>query len=441
LCVWCERIRFKSRISFCGWSFLREVNVVSDASAEVKVPPAWLMGMILFPFGLVVGFTITALPFLLTRQGIPLGRVAETSAIVMSPTFWGWTVCPVLDTGLTRKAYCWLTATVAAVCVALALGVFAPGRLALTTALLMMAELAIVMFGNAANGWMAEFLPDQMRGSVSGWQNVANLGGGALGSLAVMSLAPYMSMQWIGVGLAVVIVLGVLPSLAFPESRRSSFTFIQVFTDARRTTWKACTKRECLAGFALFLAPVGAAAGINLFSGLGRDFHTSAHVVVLVTGAGCAVAAGLGALLGGYVANRVNRGYLYLSASAGIVVVSLSLALTGHTEAAFIAGALIYNALTGVVYAAFNALGFQLVGNKSTVASTQLALFAAAINAAVVYMTWADGQGYKHFGVRGLFLVDALASAVAILPLLVLVKRGLPKVSEEVSVTEVAAEA
>ena len=389
--------------------------------------------MVLFPFGLVVGFTITALPFLLTRQGISLDRVAETSAIVMSPTFWGWTVCPVLDTGLTRKAYCWLTATVAAVCVALALGVFSPGHLVLTTVLLLVGELAIVMFGNAANGWMAEFLPDDMRGSVSGWQNVANLGGGALGSLAVMSLAAYMKMPWIGVGLAVVIVLGVLPTLAFPRPRRSSFTFIQVFTDARRTTWKACTRRECLVGFALFLAPVGAAAGINLFSGLGKDFHTRPHVVVLVTGGGCALASAIGALAGGYTANRVNRGYLYLSAAAGILIVSMTLALTRHTEAAFIAGALVYNAFTGVVYAAFSALGFQLVGNKSAVASTQLALFTAAINAAVVYMTWADGQGYKHFGVRGLFLVDALAGLVAILPLLLLVRKGLPKASEEMS--------
>ncbi|MGH9581401.1 MAG: hypothetical protein ACRD4O_00500, partial [Bryobacteraceae bacterium] len=80
---------------------------------------------------------------------------------------------------------------------------------------------------------------------------------------------------------------------------------------------------------------------------------------------------------------------------------------------AFILGALIYNGLTGVVYAAFNALGFQLVGQKSAVASTQLGLFAAAINAAIVYMTWADGQGYKHFGLRGLLLTDSLASLIS----------------------------
>lgn len=378
--------------------------------------------MALFPFGLVIGFTITALPFLLTRQGIPLDRVASMSAVVMSPTFWGFLLCPVLDTGLTRRTYCWLLAAIAAVCLTLALGVLSPSRLVISTALLLVGELAMVMYGNAANGWMAEFLPDHLRGSVSGWTNVANLGGGALGSMAVMSLAPHMKMEWIGAGLAACVLLGLWPTLLFPASRRSSFKFRQVFTETLKTTWAASRQKACLVGFALFLAPVGAAAAINLFSGLGSDFHASEHLVVLVTGAGCAIATSIGSLAGGYAANHVSRGYLYLGAAAALVVVSLSLALTGHTVAAFVAGALIYNALTGVVYASFNALAFQLVGQESAVASTQLGLFTAAINAAVVYMTWADGQGYRHFGVRGLFMVDALASAVALLPLLLLVR-------------------
>jgi hypothetical protein len=383
------------------------------------------VGLALFPFGLVVGFTITALPFLLTRQGIPLGRVASTSAMVMSPTFWGFLLCPVLDTGLTRRAYCWILAVVSAVCVALALGVMSPARLGLSEGLLLAAELGMVMYANAANGWMAEFLPDNMRGSVSGWTNVANLGGGAAGSMAVMALAPHFRMQWIGLGLAACIVLGVLPTMVFPASRRSVFRFRQVFTETLNTILAASCKRKCLVGFALFLAPVGACAGINLFAGMGANFHVSEGVVVLVTGAGAAIATSVGALAGGYAANHVPRGYLYLGAGTGIVAVSLTLALTGHTLAAFIAGVVIYNALTGVVYASFNALAFQLVGRTSVVASTQLGLFTAAINAAVVYMTWADGQGFKHFGVRGLFLVDALASAAAMVPLLLLIRREL----------------
>jgi hypothetical protein len=403
-----------------------ESAALREPSIQVShVPPSWIAGMVLFPFGLVIGFTITALPFLLTRQGIALDRVASTSAVVLSPTFWGWLVCPVLDTGLTRRAYCWLTAVASATCVALALCVLTPARLGLATGLLLVAQLATVMYGNAANGWISEFLPDNMRGSVAGWTNVANLGGGAAGSLAVMYLAAHMRMGLIGAGLAACIVLAVLPTMAFPESRRSSFTYSQVFTDTLKSAWATCRRKECLVGFALFLAPAGAAAAINLFSGLGSDFHVSEHVVVLITGAGCAITTSIGALAGGYAANHLSRGYLYLSAAAAIAVVSLTLALSGHTAAAFIAGALIYNGLAGVVYASFNALAFQLTGQKSAVASTQLALFTAAFNAAVVYMTWADGQGYKYFGVRGLFLVDGLACAAAVIPLLVLVRKQL----------------
>ncbi len=64
------------------------------ATAELEasrshMPAPWIVGMALFPFGLVVGFTITALPFLLTHLGVSLDKVAAISATVMTPTFWG----------------------------------------------------------------------------------------------------------------------------------------------------------------------------------------------------------------------------------------------------------------------------------------------------------------------------------------------------------------
>jgi MFS family permease len=377
---------------------------LTEAETQQKrtkpVPPPWLVGMAFFPFGIVIGFTITALPFLLTNLGISLDQAAGVSATVMSPTFWGFLLQPLIDTGLTRRAYCWLTAASAALCMAGALWLLKPGHLGPVTALLLVAELSMVLFSGAVSGWTAEFTPDEIRGSVSGWINVANLGGGALGSLVVMTLIHRVSVHTLGLGLACCILLGTVPTLFFPEPRRSAFRFKQIFTEAMKTTWKASKTRECLIGFALFLSPASAAAAINLFSGMGRDFHTSEHTVIWVTGAGCGGRASLGALIGGYAANRVSRGYLYLGAGMTTSLCALTLAFSPHTPIAFILGALIYNGITGVAYAAFNALGYQLVGQKSPVASTQLGLFAAATNAAIVYMTWADGQGYKHFGVH-----------------------------------------
>lgn len=377
------------------------------------MPPYWLIGAGLLSFGLVVGFTITALPFLLTHAGIPLYKVAGVSAIVMSPTFWAFLLQPIMDTGLTRRAYCWLTAAIAAFSMAAALMLLSPAQLGVTTALLLLAELSMVLYSGAFTGWLAEFLPDGRRGIVSGWTNVANLGGGAVGSLAVMSLARRIPRPELAVGMAVIIIVGVVPTLWFPTPGRSSFRFGEIFTKAMAAIWRACKTQECLTGFALFLAPASAEAAINLFSGMGPDFHTPATTVIWVTGLGCALTASLGALIGGYLADRMSRGLLYLGAGMITGVLAITLALTPHTPAAFIVGALIYNGLAGVVYAAFNALGWQIVGKKTVVASTQLGLFSAAINFAIVYMTWADGRGFKHFGVHGLLLTDGLASLIA----------------------------
>ncbi len=383
--------------------------------------------MSIFPFGLVVGFTITALPFLLTKLGIPLYQVAGVSATVMSPTFWGFLLQPIMDTGLTRRAYSWLTATSSAICLAAGLLLISPAHLGAATALLMLAELGMVLFSGAVSGWTAQFTPDQLRGSVSGWTNVANLGGGALGSLAVMSLIPHLAVYWIGLGLGACILLGTLPTAFFPQPRKSSFSFRQIFTDALKATWHASKTKECLTGFALFLAPAGAVAAINLFSGMGKDFHTSEQTVIWITGAGCAISTSLGALAGGYVANRISRGYLYLSAGLAASLFAIALAFAPHTATSFIFGVLIYNGMAGVAYAAFNALGYQLVGQRSPVASTQLGLFSASTNGAIVYMTWFDGRGYKHFGVRGLLLTDGLAGSISAILLLLLLGKLLKK--------------
>jgi predicted MFS family arabinose efflux permease len=159
-------------------------------------------------------------------------------------------------------------------------------------------------------------------------------------------------------------------------------------------------------------------AAINLFSGLGNDFHAGSDRVVWVTGAGAALTSTIGSIAGGYIADRMDRGVLYLLGGAMAGLCSLAMAWTLHTQSVFTAGVLVYNGLAGVSYAAFSALGFQLVGTRNPTAATQLGLFAAATNAAIVYMTWADGQGYRLFGVRGLFLADGLASIGAAVLLL-----------------------
>src|SRR5579872_2923601 len=116
-------------------------------------PPAWLIGMGTLTFGLVAGFIITALPFLLSKAGVSVDRIATVSATAMSPTFWAFLVTPLIDVGFTRRSYAFAMTSAAALGLASALWWFSPARLALLTTLLLLAELAIVLQASAVNGW------------------------------------------------------------------------------------------------------------------------------------------------------------------------------------------------------------------------------------------------------------------------------------------------
>ena len=390
-----------------------------------RIPPAWVIGMTTLPFGLVVGFSITAMPFLLTKIGISLDRVAGISAVVMSPTFWAILVTPLVDVGLTRRAWSILMAFVSACCIGAAVCALSPSHVTLFTGLLVVAELAIVLHSSATGGWQASFLPDEMRGKAAGWINAANLGGGAAGSMIFLELAEKFPLRMVGVMYAVLCFLPAGLLLLMPTPSKPDLDLRRVFTQTWRKAWEACRKRNCLIGFAMFLSPASCAAAIDLFSGLGKDFHAQPQRVIWVTGAGCAITSAIGSVVGGFLADRINRGYLYLLAGLGTAGCAVLMACAPRLPLSFTMGVLAYNMAAGVSYAAFSALGFQLVGKHNPVASTVLGLFGATTNGAISYMTWFDGLGYRFFRASGLLGVDAALSVLAAVPLLFLVRAGL----------------
>ncbi len=373
-------------------------------------------------FGLVAGFVITALPFLLSKAGVRVDRIATVSAIGMSPTFWAFLMTPVIDVGFTRRTYAFTFAIASAGSLGAALWFFSPDRLWLFTVLVLLAELAIVLQNAAVIGWTSEFVPDDERGRVGGWINAANLGGGALGAMLLMWLAGWLPFWALGLVIACAALASTSFLLSFPVPAYPQFGLRQILGGTLRSVVQTSRQPQVLTGFLLFLAPASCVAAINLFAGLGKEFHASPQWVVWTTGAGAAATSALGSILGGYIADRMDRGVLYLSGGIVAGLCALVMGYTPHTQAIFTAGVLVYNGVAGVCYAAFSALGLQLVGVRNPTASTQLALFAAASNGAIVYMTWADGQGFRMSGLRGLLLVDGLAAMGAAIPLLLFLR-------------------
>jgi MFS family permease len=179
-------------------------------------------------------------------------------------------------------------------------------------------------------------------------------------------------------------------------------------------------------GFLFFLTPIGSGALMNLFTAVATDFHASPNIVVWVVAiAGLLTPAG--ALIGGFVCDRVSRWLVYpigglLAAAAASLMLSLPLAPSSYAI-----GAAAYALTTGFCYAAFMALAFELLGAGAATSGTQFTLFMAATNVPVAYMISLDGMGHKWWGVHGMIAVDAVANGVfgGVLLVGVLAGRGL----------------
>jgi PAT family beta-lactamase induction signal transducer AmpG len=181
--------------------------------------------------------------------------------------------------------------------------------------------------------------------------------------------------------------------------------------------------RRGLLGFAIFISPMGAAAAMNLFSGVGVDYHASEQTVVWINGvAGGLLTAG-GSLVGGWICDRMDRRVAYAFAAILSALCSAGMAFAPLTELTYEVGVSLYLAAAGIAYAAFSALELEVIGAAGRSAGTQHTLFTASANLPVVYMTWLDGQGYKRFGPRGLVGTDGFSNIAAAAICLLLLRR------------------
>jgi MFS family permease len=374
-----------------------------------------------------MGLSATALPFLLTGAGVGLGRVASISALVLTPTFWGVLLAPIVDIGWTRRTHAIWLAALTILSIGAALWSLSPAHLGFLTAALLTGNLAAYLYGAALSGWLADFVPDSMRGKVGGWAQAANLGGAAGGGLITMELAQKASLHVAAAGLVLLLSLAMIPIFSLPRAAQPKLKLRRAIQDTGRGIWETCKQKSTLIGLALFLSPTGAFGISNLFSGLGKDFHASDQQVILLTGLGVAIACSLGSICGGYLADRFPRGYLYLSGGMIAACFGLILSFSDPTPVHFIVAVLGYSAAAGVTYAAWQALALQFTGAGHAVAGTQMTVFASVANGAISYMTWADGRGYDAFGARGALFLDGGASLLAAIPLLLLVRHGLGK--------------
>ena len=380
-------------------------------SSEARKLPVWAMGLANAPVGFVFGFITTAMGILLASRGVSVDRIGTISVVAFSPTFWGWTLSPVLDVHFTKRAYAFVFATLAAAMLGVA--VVSSANLALFTVALTTSCLSVVLYGTAVQGWAPDVIGDHEYDTMSGWFNVANLGAaGVFGAVAVV-LARALPPLAAAIALAMIVLAPTLLLLRFPAPPQPDGTLRANFAAMARDLKRVAREGRVWVGLLIFLSPISFAL-TNLFSSLGADFRASEHAVTALNGPGVALVCSLGCLIAIPLCRRFQRRSIYLLSGVGAAAATVFLGLLPHTVAIFAIGVLVYNFFQGFNYTAFTALELEIIGPNNALAGTMFAVLNASYNAPLSAMTKLDGYVHDRFGLRSMMFTDGGAALLAV---------------------------
>jgi len=401
-------------------------------------PPPWLFGITNIPFGVAGGYTSVAMPFILSKAGVPMSVIGGVSAAALIPLSWQFLWAPLLDVGLRRRTWLLLTAGLGALLLAVSMLLRLPSQMWLFELCCVLGS-GLTGLVSASNGALvATQVPPELHGRASGWLNAANLGGNAVGGGLVIRLGDTLTPQAAALGLALLVFLPALAVLLLSEPLRPRRPAGVVFPAMLRDVWGTARSRKGWTGMLFCLAPVSTPALLDLFSAVGGDYGASSGTVEYTMGYGSGLLTAAGALLSGRLLDRVDKRRAYLYSGALIALVDVVMACGPHTPAVYIAGTLAYSLAAGLCFAAFTAVVLEIIGKVDRSAATQYTLFDAAGNLATSYLAWMDGQGYDLFKARhlagssGLLLTDAGMNLAGVIGLglmmwLVFGKRGSTK--------------
>jgi MFS family permease len=389
-------------------------------SSASRHPPPWLFGVLMLPYGIAGGFAATTMPFLARQAELSVEQIGAYGAAMLVPPALRFLYAPLVDLGPPRKLWLVLVAAASALCLAVAMTLPLPSRVGLFLALVFAGQTVSGLVESCCGGMVAATLPDGRRGAASGWMNVGNLSGGALGAWLTLSLVGRCGPATLGALLTAVMVLPALAAFAVDEPARPRRRARRLFVALWRDLARVARSRPGWTGVLLFLSPVGTAALLNFFSALAPDYHASQTTVAWINGPVNGLVCAIGSLGGGYLCDRFDRRRMYLLSGAltAACAVAMMLAPLGPLTYAF--GVSAYLLIAGFCYAAFAAAALEAVGTGGPAASTAYTLFTSAGNCAIAYVGFIDTRLHHRFGARGLLGTDAALNLAGIAVLLVL---------------------
>ncbi len=380
-----------------------------------KHPPPWLFGITVLPYG-VVGGLQSLIPNIAKHHGIDFDKAGIYVSLLFIPPTFQVLYAPLIDIGPQRRHWLILMALLGAACVMGAFLMPLPEHMNAFVALAFVAQTLSGLIGACNGGLLALTMPDEKRGAAAAWYNAGNLGAAGVTTTVGIYMTEHDYEPWsIGVLLATMLVLPAFAILAVEEPKRehkrtAREVFGHTIGDIKSVLWS----RSGLTGFALCLSPVGTAALINYFSGMGAAYHVSGDTVAFVSGGLSSIVTPIGSLVGGFLCDRLNRRALYLASGGLIAICGIAMALSPHNDWTYVIGVTTYNLIAGFAYAAFTAVVLETIGAGGRAAGTQYALFLSAGNAAIGYVGLIDSRFERPHSFDTVFTCDSVLELLGV---------------------------
>jgi len=197
-----------------------------------------------------------------------------------------------------------------------------------------------------------------------------------------------------------------------PPARRtySVPSYLDELKGVVRDVWDVASSRVGYLALILMVLPI--ASGASPWSAIAGEWGAGADLVAMVNGVVGGLASAAGALVGGYVCDRMSpgRAYCLFGLTAGAIAAAMS--WWARSPAAFTVFTLGYSAVIGCGYAAYSAIVLQAIGQRS--AATNFNLMAALSNVPIALMTSFDGWVHDRFGTNAMLYGELALPAATI---------------------------
>jgi predicted MFS family arabinose efflux permease len=381
---------------------------------HAAVPPSAVFLPLFAPFGISSGYVSVTLAFLLARAGLSTLEITTIIAGTIWVQTWKVLWAPIVDTVGNPKLWYGLGATgTGAAILAMSVLPATVREVPAITLLALLSSAASTLVSMSSEIFLAQCVPAPLRGRASGWAQAGNLGGGGVGGGLGLLLAEHVSQQWVSGAVLAVICFACWGCVRFmPAARRTHSvpSYVDELKGVVRDVWHVARSRVGYLALILMVLPI--ASGAAPWSAIAGEWGAGADLVALVNGVVGGLASAAGALVGGYVCDRMSpsRAYCVFGLIAGAIAVAM--AWWARSPAAFIVFTLGYSALIGCGYAAYSAIVLQAIGQRS--AATNFNLMAALANVPVALMTTFDGWVHDRFGTDAMLYGELALPAATI---------------------------